>query len=220
MQVTSLWANRRGFMLSALCALALCCAALAPSSAAAASGDCGGPYPAQRDPSNPLMLPNPLRREPAGRRQLLRRRSGARGRGWRDRQACSGIDPKSLSRIDYSWAEFKQRIDSGDLSRRLQAQSQPRLPGSAAREDRRSARGAAFSMYSGGGGPGAIFGQVQQDPLPQPDGRSRDDPDHHHVLPATRPATASHAGRSIANRPTFERQVERDGRAASAAIPR
>jgi hypothetical protein len=117
-------------------------------------------YPAARDPSNPLMLQtnpgtDPLR---GGHYFVDGPRHGAAAGAIAQ---MLGMDPMGFQ-DSYSWAALKRRLHTGALADRLA-------------HDRRLARKVQmlekiadqpeanrFSLYSGGGGPGATFGQVQK----------------------------------------------------------
>src|SRR5947209_15498608 len=113
----------RAWMLSvaALCALAICGAlgtsvASGHSSGPTGPADCGS-YPSTRDPSNPLMLPHPPGANPLSGASFFvdgPRHGAAAGAIAR----LLGLDPDSFP-DDYSWATFKQRIETGDLSAKL-----------------------------------------------------------------------------------------------------
>ena len=117
-------------------------------------------YPAQRDPSNPLLLPNPPGSNPLrGARFFV---DGPRhGVAAGAIEQLLGIDPMSYP-DDYSWAQFKQDLDSGPLHRPLAANPglayQVRMLSKLAEQPEEQ----RFSLGAGGGGPGATFAQVEK----------------------------------------------------------
>lgn len=132
-----------------------------PRAFAASGQQCPDPYPATRDPSNPLMLPNP----PGANNPL----SGASlfVDGPRHGAAAGAIAEllgvnHMLYPDTYSWAQFSSDLTTGVFAAKLAAD--PAL----LRNVQLLAKLAAepetnkFSIFSGGGGPGAIFGQVQK----------------------------------------------------------
>lgn len=120
-------------------------------------------YPATRDPSNPLVLPVPPGPDPLHGAHLFvdgPRHGVAAGAI----ATMLGIDPTGYP-DDYSWAQFKQDISgrvasmlhSGNPSSRTTARDVLLLEKIADEQETQN-----LSLYSGGGGPGAIFGQVQK----------------------------------------------------------
>jgi hypothetical protein len=103
-------------------------------------------YPTQRDPSNPLDLPaapgaNPL----TGANFFVD--GPAHGAAASAIASLIGIDPKSLPN-DLSWAEFKQ-----DHAAAIAANPQAAVLVKLADQPEAN----RFSLYSQGGGPGAIY---------------------------------------------------------------
>ena len=122
---------------------------------------CGGnQYAATRDLSNPLALPTPPGPDPlTGARFFVDGpRHGAAAGAIAE---LLGLDPASFA-DDYSWAQFKQAIDSGPLHRKLTGH--PSLAFEVHELEKIAARPEEerFSLYSAGGGPGAVFAQVQK----------------------------------------------------------
>ncbi|MGO9752201.1 MAG: glycoside hydrolase family 6 protein [Solirubrobacteraceae bacterium] len=117
-------------------------------------------YPAARDLSNPLDLaiapgPDPLH----GAHLFI---EGPRhGEAAAGIEQLLGIDPTSYSG-SYSWLQFLQDLSSPPLSTTLQSHPglnhDVRLLEKIASEQETI----ALSLYSGGGGPGAVFAQVQK----------------------------------------------------------
>jgi endoglucanase len=142
-----------------------------PNSASASSGapvayarsyaqQCAEPYPAQRDPSNPLDLPTPTGANPlTGANFFIP--GPAHGAAAGAIAQLLGINPKSLP-DDESWASFSRQLSSGRLAARLAAD--PGLAHQVAELSKVASEPEAqrFSIYSEGGGPGAIFGQAEK----------------------------------------------------------
>ena len=121
---------------------------------------CAEPYPAVRDPANPLDLPtapgaNPLN----GARFFIP--GPAHGAAAGAIAQLLGINPATLPDNE-SWASFEQQLSSGPLAAELAAN--PALAGEVAELSKIASQPEAqrFSIYSEGGGPGAIFGQAEK----------------------------------------------------------
>jgi endoglucanase len=130
--------------------------------AAAPSGCPDSRYPAQRDPSNPLMLAHPPGANPLNGAHFFvdgPRHGAAAGAIAR----LLGIDPTRFP-DSYSWARFKRSLDHGRLHRRLQARGNGRLRHEVHLLEKIADQPEAqrFSAYSGGGGPGAVLGHVNK----------------------------------------------------------
>jgi endoglucanase len=120
---------------------------------AGAASSCADPdnYPAQRDASNPLDLPaapgaNPL----SGANFFIDGPSHGSAAG--AVASMLGIDPKGLP-DNLSWAQFQQEHAAA-----IAANPQASLLAKIADQPEAN----RFSLYSGGGGPGAIYGQVHK----------------------------------------------------------
>ncbi len=180
--------------------------AAAVPSATVASRACADPdhYPARRDPSNPLDLPNPPGANPLNGANFFVD-GPAHGAAASAIASMLGMDPSSFPN-DYSWAQFKQILQSGPVAARLAADPSLAQKVSLLARIADQPEANRFSLYSEGGGPGAIYGQV------------------HKVLcsnlaadPGTIPIFTTfflyQAGycetrsQILANRPTFERQI-------------
>jgi Glycosyl hydrolases family 6 len=162
---------RRGRrIVTPLCAAALAlitvgvAVAIARSSRAhgAFASQCPDPYPPYRDPANPLMLPGGPRSDPLTGAGLFvdgPRHGAAAGAI----ESLLGIDPQSYP-DDYSWAAFKQAIDHGRPHHKLAGRAHASLRWKVSMLEKIAEQPEAlrFSIYSGGGGPGAIYGQVQK----------------------------------------------------------
>ncbi len=120
---------------------------------ASAASSCAVPdnYPAQRDPSNPLDLPNPPGANPLNGANFFVD-GPAHGAAASAVASLLGIDPKSLPDT-LSWARFQQEHAAAIAGN-------PQASLLAMIADQPEAN--RFSMYSEGGGPGAIYGQVHK----------------------------------------------------------
>jgi endoglucanase len=123
---------------------------------------CANPdnYPATRDPANPLDLPNPPGPNPLNGANFFVD-GPAHGSAAGAIASLLGMDPHSLPN-NLSWADFQQQLQSGPLADRIAAD--PSLAQKVALLEKIAAQPEAnrFSMYSQGGGPGAIYGQVHK----------------------------------------------------------
>ncbi len=108
-------------------------------------------YSAQRDPSNPLDLPSAPGANPLTGANLFVD-GPAHGAAAGAIASLIGIDPKTLPN-DLSWAEFKQEHATA-IAANPQAAVLVKLA------DQPEAN--RFSLYSQGGGPGAIYAQVHK----------------------------------------------------------
>lgn len=120
---------------------------------ASAASSCAVPdtFAARRDPANPLNLPSPPGANPLTGANLFVD-GPAHGPAASTIASLLGIDPKTVPN-DVSWAEFDQQHAS-----EIAANSRASLLAKIAAQPEAN----RFSLYSGGGGPGAIYGQVQK----------------------------------------------------------
>jgi endoglucanase len=131
-----------------------------PAARSAATG-CASPYPATRDPSNPLDLPVAPGANPLNGASFTD--PGAYGGNYAATAIAQllGINPKSLSPTQ-SWAQFAQRIESGREQAKLNAD--PALAKQvnelAAIADQPQAQ--RISTYSWGGTPSGIAKQTHK----------------------------------------------------------
>ena len=127
---------------------------------AASAQQCAEPFPAQRDPSNPLDLPSAPGADPLSGANFFVD-GPAHGSAASTIAQLVGLDPKRLANSE-SWATFERQLTSGGLSHRLSGD--PALAYKVHELEKIASQPEAqrFSMYSGGGGPGAIFKQVQK----------------------------------------------------------
>jgi hypothetical protein len=161
--------SRRGLRLLLTAAMLLSVALLAKTSTAfagqpkahtASAQQCSEPYPAQRDASNPLDLPTPPGADPLTGANLFIP-GPAHGSAAGGIAQLVGLNPKTLP-ADESWASFQQQLSSGRLAAKLAAN--PGLAHQVAELSKIASQPEAqrFSIYSEGGGPGAIFGQAEK----------------------------------------------------------
>jgi hypothetical protein len=146
-----------------LTALAVSSAASASSPVAHAAGNaqqCAEPFSATRDPSNPLALPAAPGADPlTGARFYV---PGPRkGSAASDIATLVGLNPDSIP-VGESWASFQQRLQHGAVAARLAhnrglARTVANLVKIAAEPEAQR-----LSIYSMGGGPGAIFAQTEK----------------------------------------------------------
>jgi hypothetical protein len=133
-------------------------AAHGPRAHAADAQQCGDPYPATRDPSNPLDLRNAPGRDPLTGAHFFTP-GPAHGSAASAIAQLSGLNPKTMP-IDESWTSFDRDLTSGPLSRQISGSLAYQVHQLSVIASQPEAQ--RFSIYSEGGGPGAIFGQVQK----------------------------------------------------------
>ena len=176
------------------------------SKRASATASCAYPdtFSATRDPSNPLDLPAAPGPNPLSGAQFFIA-GPAHGSAAGAIATLVGLHPKRMA-DSLTWGKFLERLQSGPLAAKLGRN--PGLAHQVALLEKIASGPEAnrFSLYSGGGGPGAIYGQV------------------HKILchnlaadPGTVPIFTTFflyqagycesAGQIIAHRHTFERQV-------------
>ena len=121
---------------------------------------CADPYSAQRDRSNPLALPNAPGSNPLNGARLFIP-GPAHGEAAGAIAQLLGINPLSYP-DDYSWAQFQYDLDQGSLH--AQVQSSSTLASQVHLLEKLASQPEAqrISLYSQGGGPGAISAQVQK----------------------------------------------------------
>jgi len=152
-------------VVTALAALSLALAETASSRSATADSagyrqQCPEPYPAQRDPSNPLDLPTPPGADPLnGARFYVP--GPAKGSAASAVAQLMGMNPKTMP-VSESWARFERDMASGSLGRRIA--HDPGLAHQVAELSKIASQPEAqrLSIYSMGGGPGAIFDQAEK----------------------------------------------------------
>jgi len=128
--------------------------------AAGYAQQCPEPDPAQRDASNPLDLPAAPGADPLTGAQFFIP-GPAKGSAASAIAQLVGLNPKTMP-LTESWASFAQDLSTGSLSAKL-----ARNPGLAHEVTELSKIAAEpeaqrLSIYSEGGGPGAIFGQAEK----------------------------------------------------------
>jgi hypothetical protein len=142
--------------------------ALAPASSsahtpvayAARAQQCSMPYPARRDPSNPLDLPVAPGRDPLNGAHFFVP-GPAKGAAASAIAQLVGLNPLTLP-VNESWAAFSQDLTTGPLSRKLAAN--PTLAHDVAQLSKIAAQPEAqrLSNYSWGGSPEGIFKQAEK----------------------------------------------------------
>ncbi len=132
----------------------------AAAHAAAYAQQCPEPSPPQRDASNPLDLPAPPGADPlTGAHFFIP--GPAKGSAASAIAQLVGLNPKTMP-LTESWASFAQDLSTGSLSAKLAGN--PGLAHQVAELSKIAAEPEAqrLSIYSEGGGPGAIFGQAEK----------------------------------------------------------
>jgi endoglucanase len=126
----------------------------------AAAQQCSDPYPATRDPTNPLDLSTPPGLDPLNGAQFFvdgPRHGAAAGAI----ASLLGVDPKRYP-DDYSWSRFKNGLKAGRFAQELRVNPVLRYQVNELEKIADQPEAQRFSVASGGGGPGAVFGQVQK----------------------------------------------------------
>jgi endoglucanase len=128
--------------------------------AAYAQQQCPQPYPAQRNPANPLMLARAPGANPLNGAHFFidgpRHGSAASGIA-----TLLGVDPKRYP-DSYSWARFKRDLSGGGFAQKLRANPSLARKVQLLEKIADQPEEQRFSVFSEGGGPGAVFGQVQK----------------------------------------------------------
>ena len=145
---------------TAFAAISLMSAAPARSAVPHAAQQCSEPYSNTRDPSNPLALPTAPGSDPLNGANFFvpgPRKGAAAGAI----AQLVGLNPNTMP-VDESWADFQQRLTHGSIAAKLAhdkglAHQVAELSKIASQPDVQR-----ISIYSMGGGPGAIFGQTQK----------------------------------------------------------
>jgi endoglucanase len=121
---------------------------------------CAEPFSAQRDPSNPLALPTPPGADPLTGANFFVP-GPAKGSAASAVAQLVGLDPKTIP-VGESWAAFASDLGHGSLATKLAGD--PSLAHQVAELSKIAAEPEAqrLSIYSEGGGPGAIFGQAEK----------------------------------------------------------
>ncbi|HWE10328.1 MAG TPA: glycoside hydrolase family 6 protein [Solirubrobacteraceae bacterium] len=121
---------------------------------------CPEPYPAQRDQFNPLDLPTAPGADPLnGARFYVP--GPAKGSAAAAIAQLMGLNPKTMS-VSESWARFQSDVSGGSLGGRVA--HNPGLAHQVAELSKIASQPEAqrLSIYSEGGGAGAIFGQAEK----------------------------------------------------------
>jgi len=158
---------RRVWLLSLLVLIALAAVHVASqaratrtSAAAGYAQECPDAYPGHSDPGNPLMLARAPGGDPLGGARFFV--NGPR------HGAAAGAIATLLGQApenypdNYSWAQLKQDLDHGAFTQRLRADSRLRHEVRLLEKIADQPEEQRFSLYSAGGGPGAVFSQVQK----------------------------------------------------------
>jgi endoglucanase len=179
--------------------------AVAPEATTADAQQCADPYPATRDPSNPLGLPTAPGEDPlSGANYFV---DGPRhGEAAGAIAKLLGLNPNRY-KDGYSWAQFAAKLKTGKLARKLRRN--PKLAHEVKLLSVIASQPEAqrFSLYSSGGKPGAIFAQVQKIFC----GNMTADPGSIPIITTYFLYQAGYCESSseiVAHRPTFERQVD------------
>jgi hypothetical protein len=146
--------------LTTVAAISLSSPAPARSAVPHAAQQCPEPYSSQRDPSNPLALPNPPGPDPLNGANFYvpgPRKGAAAGAI----ASLVGLNPNDMP-VNESWADFQQRLGRGDIAAKLAHDKS--LAHKVAELSKIASQPEAqrISIYSMGGGPGAIFGQTEK----------------------------------------------------------
>jgi endoglucanase len=146
--------------MAAFAAISLTAASSARSAVRHDAQQCAEPYSATRDPSNPLALPNPPGADPLNGAQFYipgPRKGAAAGAI----ASLVGLNPNTMP-VDESWADLQNRLQSPGIASKLA--SDPALAHKVAMLSKIAAEPEAqrISIYSMGGGQGAIFGQTEK----------------------------------------------------------
>lgn len=127
---------------------------------AAYAQQCPEPFSAQRDPSNPLALPVAPGADPLNGAQFYVP-GPAKGSAASTIAQLVGLDPKLIP-VSESWSNFQAQLTRGWPAAKLAAD--PALASQVAELSKIASQPEAqrLSIYSEGGGPGAIFGQAEK----------------------------------------------------------
>ena len=131
-----------------------------PLAHAAYAQTCPQPYPATRDAANPLMLANAPGTNPLNGAQFFVAGPN-KGPAAQAIARLMGLNPDNYS-VSYSWAHFVDDLNHGALAAKLAANHQLAWKVHMLEKIASNMETNRFSIYSGGGGPGAIFSQVQR----------------------------------------------------------
>jgi endoglucanase len=154
-------------ILACLCALLVAAAAMLAGQAQASAvpqahdaQQCSEPYSAERDPSNPLDLPQAPGANPLTGAQFFVP-GPAKGSAAGAIAELLGLDPATMP-VDESWASFSQQLTFGPLADKLAAN--PSLARQVALLSMVASQPEAqrISSYSWGGSPDGIFKQTQK----------------------------------------------------------
>ena len=132
----------------------------APRAHAAYAQQCSDPFPATRDPANPLMLPTAPGANPLQGAHFFvdgPRHGSAAGAI----AELMGRDPHQYS-DSYSWLRLREGLTRGAAARKLRRHGGIARKVALLEKIADQPESQRISSYSEGGGPGAIFGQTQK----------------------------------------------------------
>ena len=121
---------------------------------------CPEPYTNQRDPSNPLALPTPPGADPLNGANFYvpgPRKGAAAGAI----ASLVGLNPQDMP-VSESWADFQARLGQGEIAAKLAHDKALAHKVAMLSKIASAPEAQRLSIYSMGGGPGAIFGQTQK----------------------------------------------------------
>jgi len=168
--ITTGWAQRRARLLIAaavaavglggFAAMSLTSPAPARSAVPHDAQQCAEPYSSTRDPSNPLALPSPPGADPLNGAQFYvpgPRKGAAAGAI----AQLVGLNPNIMP-VDESWADFQQRLTQGSIAAKLAADKGLAFKVAMLSKIASEPEAQRISIFSMGGGPGAIFAQTEK----------------------------------------------------------
>jgi glycosyl hydrolase family 6 len=127
---------------------------------AALAQKCRDPFPRSRNASNPLMLPRAPGSNPLVGAHFFTP-GPAHGAAAQEIVQLLGGDPARYLSTE-SWTQFKDDLDHGALHRQLVGHPVLSYTVNLLEKIAQQPEPQRFSLYSAGGGPGAIFSQVQK----------------------------------------------------------
>ena len=146
--------------LTTVAAISLSSPTPARSAVPHAAQQCPEPYSSQRDPSNPLALPNPPGPDPLNGANFYvpgPRKGAAAGAI----ASLVGLNPNNMP-VNESWADFQQSLGRGAIAAKLAHDKSVAHKVAELSKIASQPEAQRISIYSMGGGPGAIFGQTEK----------------------------------------------------------
>jgi hypothetical protein len=125
-----------------------------------ASQSCPEPYSDTRDPTNPLALPTPPGADPLNGAQFYvpgPRKGAAAGAI----AQLVRLNPNTMP-VDESWADLQQRLTQGSIAAKLASDKGLAFKVAMLSKIAAEPEAQRISIYSMGGGPGAIFAQTEK----------------------------------------------------------